>query len=257
MTTKTRKRLDEGQLLARLAKKHPAPAWAFLTQVRNATGYSHGQTRTCDAMAMSLWPSRGIELHGFEVKSHRGDWIKELKTPEKAEVHAKHCHRWWLVAEGGVVETSEVPPTWGLIIPKGRGLTIVKQADLKQPEDLSYSFLAALLRKVEESMVPMASIEERLQKRYKEGMESAGSASKHMQAGFAQLQEAVASFQEKSGVRIDRYDGVRIGESVKRVLQIGPGKIASLLKADRKRIQVLLDRMDECIADLSGEDEDE
>ena len=67
-----------------LAAKFKAPEYAFLTEVRNSVGFS-SKVRTADAMAMSLWPSRGLYMTGFEVKVSRADWKKELEQPEKAE----------------------------------------------------------------------------------------------------------------------------------------------------------------------------
>ena len=52
------------------------PEWAFLSQVRNGTGYLR-TTRTADALAMSLWPSRGLHLYGFEIKVRKSDWKKD------------------------------------------------------------------------------------------------------------------------------------------------------------------------------------
>jgi hypothetical protein len=47
---------------------------------------------------MSLWPSRGIELHGIEIKVSRNDWLKELGDPAKADEIARFCDRWWVAA---------------------------------------------------------------------------------------------------------------------------------------------------------------
>jgi len=61
---------DEKFLFELLQKRFPSEEYACLPQVRNATGYS-SVIRTADAIAMSLWPSRGLDLHGFEFKSLR------------------------------------------------------------------------------------------------------------------------------------------------------------------------------------------
>lgn len=73
-----------------LRRRYPAPAWAFLEEVRNQTGYAR-TIRTADALAMSLYPSRGLHLHGFEVKVSRADWFRELNDPKKAEEIAAYC----------------------------------------------------------------------------------------------------------------------------------------------------------------------
>lgn len=50
-----------------LRQKFPAQEYALFFEVRSATGFP-GRLRSADALAMSLWPSRGLELHGFEIK---------------------------------------------------------------------------------------------------------------------------------------------------------------------------------------------
>lgn len=106
--------LSESQVVELLRTRYTAPEWAVLAGVRGATGAV--ATRTVDALAMSLYPSRGLELIGFEVKSHKADWRRELADPDKAETIARFCDRWFVVAGGpGVVPVEEVPKGWGLI----------------------------------------------------------------------------------------------------------------------------------------------
>ena len=51
----------------RLRTRYQAPAYAYLPQVGDSTGYS--VHRHADAIVMSLWPSRGLHLMGFEIKA--------------------------------------------------------------------------------------------------------------------------------------------------------------------------------------------
>src|ERR1019366_7824171 len=95
--------ITEADVLSALAKRYPPPGYAFLQHVRNRTGYGGG-VRTADALAMSLWASQGMYLHGFEVKVSRSDWVREIKSPEKADEIAKFCDRWWVaVSDDSVV----------------------------------------------------------------------------------------------------------------------------------------------------------
>ena len=91
-----------------LSNRFCAPAWAFLPQVRNGTGFLN-VTRTVDAIAMGLWPSRGLYMHGFEIKVRRGDWLNELRNPEKAEEIGQFCDFFWVVAPKEVIKFEEVP----------------------------------------------------------------------------------------------------------------------------------------------------
>lgn len=135
-----------------LRKRFPAPAWAYFEEVRNGTGYARRTTRTADALAFSLWPSRGIELHGVEVKVSRGDWLRERDNPEKAEEIGKFCNRWWLATEEGVVEdVSEVPPAWGWLCMRGKKLVAVREAPLREAKPLDLLMVASILRRASET----------------------------------------------------------------------------------------------------------
>jgi hypothetical protein len=124
------------------------PAWVFIPHVRNAAGFE--ATRTADAVAMSVWPSRGLLLHGFEIKVSRADWLRELKNPAKAESFCALVDRWWVVtATADIVGPGELPAGWGLLVARGRsGLRCVTEAkQIGEPElPIDRSFLAALLR---------------------------------------------------------------------------------------------------------------
>ena len=66
------------EILELLAKNNSGDGYAFLSQVRNGTGYAK-ETRTADAICMSLWPSRGLTITGYEIKIAKNDWKKELE----------------------------------------------------------------------------------------------------------------------------------------------------------------------------------
>jgi len=149
--------LDEGELTRRLRAKYNensgnGNAWAFVPQVRNKAGFS--ANRTIDAYVMALWPSRGLELIAIEIKSARSDWLRELKDGAKAEAFANLADRFYVVTGSTeIVKDGELPPTWGLMVPHGRGLRVAVEAPLLRektgdfPPELDRSFLAALLRR--------------------------------------------------------------------------------------------------------------
>lgn len=117
--------LTERDVTALLRLKHSGTGnggngeWMFLAQVRNAAGFN--ATRTFDAMAMHLWPSRGHSLHIFEIKVSRSDWQRELAKPDKAEDAFKVADHFWIVAPSGCVRSGELPDEWGLIEVTGNG----------------------------------------------------------------------------------------------------------------------------------------
>lgn len=155
----TIKSLSETELTHRLAAKFSEKAgngnaYAFIPQVRNAAGFD--ASRTIDAYVMALWPSRGLTLTAFEIKSSRSDWVRELHKPEKAEAFCRLADFFYLVVgDKSIVQPGELPEAWGLMVPHGKGLKVEIQApalrDLSAkprplPPAFGRSYLAALLR---------------------------------------------------------------------------------------------------------------
>jgi hypothetical protein len=94
--------MKTGDVKALLRQRFSAPTHAIFFEVSDATGY-HG-TGWVDAISMSLWPSHGLHLEGYEIKVSRYDWKRELAKPAKAEKFAARCDKWWLVTAEGVIE---------------------------------------------------------------------------------------------------------------------------------------------------------
>ena len=143
--------MNTNELKILCSKRFPAPEWAYIQEVGNATGTS--VRRHADSIAMNLWPSRGLAIHGMELKTSRSDWLRELKNPEKAEAIYSYCDYWWLVSPDDVAKLEEIPEGWGWLAPKGNKLVVKKDAPVipKDSKDIPRSFLAALLRKHSES----------------------------------------------------------------------------------------------------------
>ena len=76
-----------------MSKRWAPPEYAVMWEVGRATGAVTNQ-RYADAVIMGLWPSRGLELHGVEIKVSRSDWRREAADPMKAEAIAAYCDRW-------------------------------------------------------------------------------------------------------------------------------------------------------------------
>lgn len=135
-----------------LEKAYAGDEWLIAFEVPTATGLD--ASRRADAVAMNMWPSRGLALHGFEIKVSRSDFLREIKTPEKAETLYEYCDYWWMVVPEGLVKPEEVPEIWGLKYAGEKGLKTVRQAAPKQrdgfngipPSILPRSFSAAFSR---------------------------------------------------------------------------------------------------------------
>jgi hypothetical protein len=126
----------------------PPPAYQTFFEVSNDTGT---RIKTyADAVTIGIWPSTGHEIHGFEVKVSRNDFLNEMRNPGKSLPIYRHCHRWSLAAPAGMVKADELPVTWGLYEFKDGGLRNKKHPALLTPEPLTAGFVAALARRAGE-----------------------------------------------------------------------------------------------------------
>lgn len=113
--------------------------------VRSHAGFD--AVRTADCIAMDLWPSKGLALHGHEVKVSRSDWLTELKSPEKAEQFRQYVDYWWLVVSDRSIVRDDLPAGWGLMVMFGATTLIVKPARRNPaPLPVPKTFMASLLR---------------------------------------------------------------------------------------------------------------
>lgn len=202
------------------------PAWAFLPHVRDAAGFDAGGA--CDALVMALWPSRGLALHGFEVKVSRSDWLRELKKPEKAERFCRLVDYWWIAAgDKTIVRDGELPDTWGLMVADGRGLRVVKSAPKlrftqqgKEPP-VSRSFLAAILRQAGrvqqagpiEIQEAVAAERKRLSAMHKDSYDA-------QERRMEELRSKIRRFEQAAGVRIEEWGESRSAEETGRLLRM-------------------------------------
>lgn len=196
-------------IITALAARYKAPEYAFLTDVRNSVGFS-AKVRTADAMAMSLWPSRGIYMAGFEVKISRADWKKELEQPEKAEELARFCKLWFIVCPDKLIDKDEVPPGWGLIyVKEDGGLRYPKPAPEHAALEPTWIFFASLLRDVMEGWIPKSLVDQRVLEAVKAQLgtkiEQDGYELKEAKRQLEKMRENIAAFESESGIKIDRY----------------------------------------------------
>lgn len=235
--TQDAERFTSADLLRMLHTRHSDPGWAFFAEVPDRTA---GHFRRADAVAISLWPSRGLHLHGFEVKVSRRDWLAELKRPEKAESIGKYCDFWWLVvADPSIVEDGELPSAWGLLAPSGNGLRTIVRPTALEPLAISRPFLCSLLRKFAEGQVPRVSIQNELAAEYERGEEAGDRMSRFDKSELVELREGVKAFEEATGLSI-RYPSVT-PEEIKQVVGVmeKEGAAEQVLARARGRVEEL------------------
>lgn len=208
-----------------IRKRHSGDGWIVLDEVGNGTGYN--VSRHADAFAMSIWPSRGYEIHGYEIKRSRGDVKKELDDPAKADAVGKFCDYWWLVVSDlSIIDGLVIPATWGILHPRNQVLRVHVKAPKRDATPVSRAFAAAVTRRVCASFVPKWQHDE-LKKNADEKARADLERDRRYQKDEAtyeleQLRARIKVFEESSGVDISKHppwQGGKIGAAVMAVLR--------------------------------------
>lgn len=218
--------MTHDELIAAMRKRYAVPEWALFLEVGSGTGSNY--RRSADAMAMSCFPSRGLHLHGFEIKSSRSDWLRELKKPEKAEAIFGFCDFWWLVVtDRAMVKEDELPAPWGLLAPNkaGDALAVVKQAPILQPKPISRTFMAAVLRNAAKSSATEAALEAARREGHEQGKKESDLNRNWTQERHVEMLKKIAQFEQASGVSIDHSWSLgQVGKAVQAIVA-GPAEL--------------------------------
>lgn len=230
---------------------YPAQSYALFSEVQSATAYQ-GKQRA-DAVAVGLWPSRGLDVIGFEFKRSRSDWLRELKKPDKAEEIFQFCDRWYLVVDGfDIVKVGERPNTWGLLVAHDGKLSEAVEAPKLTPKPMAREFMASLMRSAQKDRDraverPRAEIEaevrRELAKEHEDIMEKLTAQFKDR---LEKDQESRAKIEEALGVSFDswRFPPGVVGAAMKLMTDRHNGLHAELGKA-KETLAELLKRIEE------------
>lgn len=215
-------------LLARLRARCAPPAWAFFPEFRSATGAG---VRSLDALAVSLFASKGLEVHGYEIKVDRSDLKRELADAEKAEAVGRHCDRFWLVvpAPDLIGLDDEVPAPWGVLVSSGDGLRAHRKA-MKLPglpDGRCREFVTVLARRAAEDVVPKRDVERVIGERVRSGVEAMRRfydgqkdyRSERAEADAKQLRETLDKFSAACGERLSSWNCEKVGGALRAHLE--------------------------------------
>lgn len=141
-------------LLNVIEMRHPTPEWVFIRELRMSTGAdvrrqkrSPDEGEYIDAFALNCWPSKHFQRVAYEVKVNRGDFLAELKNPDKREPFLRYSNLFYFVAPVGLIKPEEVPDECGLIEIHGDAFWKIKtNAHWRRSERPSWGFLASLAR---------------------------------------------------------------------------------------------------------------
>lgn len=213
--------VTSGLVIAALRRLYDSRDYAFLEQVRGRTG-AQG-SRYADGMAFSLFPSRGLNIEGFEVKVSRTDWLNELKQPPKADEIFQFCDHWWLaVGADGIVRDNELPEPWGLMVLREGVMVVEKQAPRLQPITPTKGFIASVMRNVSRERPGKEELEQQRLLGYEEGVksgkESAKRSAEYDTKHAARVEQMVKQFEDASGVQIFEWNAGKVGAALKTLL---------------------------------------
>lgn len=221
---------------AALRARFVAPEWAIFFEVGDGTGSN--QRRWADSVAMNMWPSRGLEIHGFEIKVSRSDWLRELKDPAKSAKVQQYCDRWWIITPKGIIKPGELPPTWGHYEVSEAGvIRQVVAAPQLEAVPVTRPFVAAMLRRAggvdEEAVASRVRTEvDKLRARDEERIKNEID---RQARNDKILRENVETFERVSGLSISKWgQSEEVARAVRFVLDTGIlnsyGGIARLAK---------------------------
>ena len=135
------KPLNKASIWDQLRRFYPENQYALLSEVRNDAGFN--ASNAADYIAIGLWPSRGLDIIGIELKMFRSDWLRELKKPEKAEPIFKYCDYFFLLCgDENIARKEEIPENWGYLYSKGNKIKVGKAAPMLYPSHIEKGFLA-------------------------------------------------------------------------------------------------------------------
>ena len=198
---------------------HYGAGYRLVEQVADHTGLR--ASRWLDVMAFGLWPSRGLEIHGIEVKVSRTDFRREMERPEKAEATAVRCDRFFVAAPAGLVDPlvfETVAPAWGLLEVHEdrtgkRTVRTTRKAELTAAKPVDRDFLAAILRRLPSPTDELraevrAEVERETEALIAESVEREVGRTSHEAVS---LRESVAAFEAASGVRLADFNSYGFG----------------------------------------------
>lgn len=219
------------------------PEYATIFNVANATGA--GASRYADCIRLGLWPSRGIDLVGFEFKTSRSDWLRELANPAKAESIFRYCDYWVLLTgDDGVAKIDEIPKAWGYSTIKGGRIKTVKEWPKLSPEPLSRKFLAALLRRAKEGSTDAEELEAKYRAGICEGERRRIAMADYELKDARETLKKWEEFSKASGIEISRYtyNAGKIGEAVKMITNDNPADRLRFLLTQLESLKVSTER---------------
>lgn len=242
--------------LSLLLRRYAPPEWTFFAEVKDHVGFG---SRRADGIAVNMWSTRGLAMHGFEIKADRRDWLRERDNPEKAETIGQFCDYWWLVTEDERVATAdEIPDAWGFMVALKDKLKVIKKAPKRaKPTPWTKAFVAELLRSAGSNVVPRselrrlvdAEVAKRLESHRDHELYRAKLDAEQYKKYFEDLRATVDAFEQAAHLKIREYlkPPEKIGAAVRFVVDGGLSGQARQLEHARTTIRDALQSVESAI----------
>lgn len=228
-----------------------------MAEVSDAAGFS--RSRSADYVVVNLWPSRGLEIYGIELKSYRSDWLSELKKPDKAENVFKYCDRFYLLTtDDTIAKLEEIPASWGWMCIKGNRIFIKKEAPKLNPEHVSKSFLATMLKRAQskDGFILRSEIQAEIDAAKELGKNHNATTIQHYEKTIKELTEKIKEFEQATGVDITHYyrwktNPQKIGKAVKLISENGIGELKEELLNLKTIAEKTLGKISETLKEIT------
>lgn len=248
--------MNSATVRALLRKRYTHPEWALCFEVADTTGAY--RKRYADAVAMNLYPSRGLSIEGFEVKVSKSDFMNEIKNPEKSVAVQQFCDHWWLVAPANAVDEALLPKAWGWLRVDGDRLVSAKPAPALEPQPVSRTFMAAMVRRANE--VDAGEVTKLVEDRVKLLREND---QKHIERQIAERTrkgdealKQLADFKAKIGTDDWGYlDAEDVARAIRLVRKSGIGKTYNGVRELERSLHHALKRVSKALEDIEGKQE--
>jgi hypothetical protein len=139
-----------------LRKRYPAPEWVYLEEVRLGTGYEGfflpghhvaiNAEQRIDGFAINCYKSKSWRRIAIEIKISRGDFLKEIKNPDKRIGAMMLSNQFYFAAPEGLIKVDELPEDCGLIEVRGDFQAIKVQAAWHEASAWHPATVASVLR---------------------------------------------------------------------------------------------------------------
>lgn len=108
-------------LWERLTRTRNGETWRFVMAEHVRLDPTYGN-RIIDAISLDTWGSGRYAITGYEIKTSRSDWLRELRDPTKGEAWRRYLQHFYVLAPPNVVRRDELPNGWGHLQWTGSGI---------------------------------------------------------------------------------------------------------------------------------------